>query len=169
MKTLLVMRHAKSDQHVAGVPDHDRPLNARGLATAPRMGAWMAAHDLVPDAIISSTAARARRTAELVAEACGLAAAAVAADRSLYDTSPDAYLEAVRVVDGDPAVVLVVGHNPTVEDLVRRLTGTVAAMPTAAVARVDLDLTAWADLRATTRGRLSGPWRPRDLFAVGPA
>lgn len=168
MKMLLVMRHAKSDQHVAGVRDHDRPLNARGLATAPRMGAWMAAHDLVPDAIISSTAARARRTAELVAEACGFAAA-VATDRSLYDTSPDAYLEAVRVVDGDPAVVLVVGHNPTVEALVRHLTGAIVAMPTAALARVDLDLAAWADLRATTRGRLSGPWRPRDLFTAGPA
>ncbi|MCE7939519.1 MAG: histidine phosphatase family protein, partial [Chloroflexi bacterium CFX6] len=159
MRTLLVMRHAKSDQHVAGVADHDRPLNARGLATAPRMGAWMAEHGLTPDVILSSTAARARHTAERVAAACGFAGDVVA-ERGLYDTSPDAYLETVRRLAGDAGTVLLVGHNPTVEALVERLTGSAVAMPTAALAQVDLDLGAGADLRPSSRGRLAGPWRP---------
>ena len=65
-RTLLLMRHAKSDWNDSSLPDFDRPLNARGKKTAPVMGQWLIEHDLVPELILSSTAYRARETTELV-------------------------------------------------------------------------------------------------------
>jgi phosphohistidine phosphatase len=70
MKTLLIMRHAKSSWKDPDLPDHDRPLNKRGKHDAPSMGKLLKDEDLIPDLIISSTAARAKKTAELVAKAC---------------------------------------------------------------------------------------------------
>ena len=71
MKTLLLMRHAKSSWDDPDVADHDRPLNKRGKKDAPRMGQWLAEQGLTPEVIVTSTAKRARKTAELVAESCG--------------------------------------------------------------------------------------------------
>jgi phosphohistidine phosphatase len=69
MKTLLVLRHAKSSWHDPALDDHDRPLNKRGQQDGPRMGELVREHRLTPDVIISSDAVRARLTAEAVAEA----------------------------------------------------------------------------------------------------
>ena len=70
MKTLLILRHAKSSWKEQDLPDHDRPLNKRGKNDAPRMGKLLKDEDLIPDLIMSSTAVRAKKTAELVAKAC---------------------------------------------------------------------------------------------------
>src|SRR4029079_4472733 len=71
MKTLLVMRHAKSSWKDATLDDHDRPLKKRGQKAAPKMGALLCERGLVPDLIVSSTALRAVATSKAVAEACG--------------------------------------------------------------------------------------------------
>nr|NIL98123.1 hypothetical protein [Planctomycetales bacterium]NIP70269.1 hypothetical protein [Planctomycetales bacterium] len=71
MKTLLLLRHAKSSWDDSALDDHDRPLNKRGKRDAPRMGQLLVQQDLVPDCILTSTARRARKTAEAVAKACG--------------------------------------------------------------------------------------------------
>jgi len=144
MKTLLLMRHAKSDWDADYGPDHDRPLNDRGLRSARIMGRVLADEGLVPDLIISSTAVRARRTAELAIDAGGWDTHLVL-DRSLYDEGPRGVLEAGASAP-DVDTVMLVGHQPTWSMLVSTLTGERAEMKTATVAVIELDLDSWADL-----------------------
>ena len=95
MKTLLVLRHAKSSWKDLDVTDHDRALNSRGERDAPRIGKIIAAEEVRPDIILSSTAKRARRTAEAVSDAVGLSGKAVVLDSRLYLAEP---AEIVNVV-----------------------------------------------------------------------
>lgn len=162
MKTLLVQRHAKSSWKHPEVSDHDRPLNKRGRRDAPRMGRFVAAQGLRPDVIVASTARRARRTAEEVARHAGCEGA-VQLDRRLYLASPDEIVDVVRGVAGGARRVMVVGHNPGLEDLVARLAGRRETLPTAALAALRLSIRSWTELTASTAGDLAGPWRPREL------
>lgn len=162
MKTLLVQRHAKSSWKHPELSDHDRPLNKRGKRDAPRMGRLVAAQGLRPDVIVSSTARRARRTAEEVARHAGCEGA-VQLDRRLYLASPDEIVDVVRGVAGSARRVMVVGHNPGLEDLVARLAGRRETLPTAALAALRLSIRSWTELTASTAGALAGPWRPREL------
>lgn len=162
MKTLLVQRHAKSSWKHPEVSDHDRPLNKRGRRDAPRMGRFVAAQGLRPDVIVASTARRARRTAEDVARHAGCEGA-VQLDRRLYLASPDEIIDVVRGVAGGARRVMVVGHNPGLEDLVARLAGRRETLPTAALAALRLSIRSWTELTASTAGDLAGPWRPREL------
>jgi phosphohistidine phosphatase len=158
MKTLLLMRHAKSDWDADYGPDHDRPLNERGLRSARLMGRVLADEGLVPDLIISSTAVRARRTAELAIEA-GDWEAELVLDRSLYDEGPRGVLEAGASAP-DVSSVMLVGHQPTWSMLVSALTGERADMKTAAVAVIELDLDSWAELPGAS-GTLTKVLGPR--------
>ena len=162
MKTLLVQRHAKSSWKHPELSDHDRPLNKRGKRDAPRMGRLVAAQGLRPDVVVSSTARRARRTAEEVARHAGCEGA-VQLDRRLYLASPDEIVDVVRGVAGSARRVMVVGHNPGLEDLVARLAGRHETLPTAALAALRLSIRSWTELTASTAGDLAGPWRPREL------
>lgn len=162
MKTLLILRHAKSSWDNAYLADHDRPLNARGKADAPRMGRLLAQEDLTPQVIYSSSAERALATAEAVALACGYEDA-LAVRRNLYHADPLDYLEVLQSAPETAQCVMVVGHNPGLEELVEALTGTAAQMPTAALAQVELPVAQWRDVNEETLGRLVQLWRPRDL------
>jgi len=162
MKTLLVLRHAKSSWEDPGLRDHDRPLNPRGVHDAPRMGRLLIEEGLVPERVLTSTANRARSTAEL--------AAGVMEDRpdieqvrELYLASPHEYLEVVAELGEDADPLMVVGHNPGVTALVTVLTGVCEEMPTAALAAVELDIDDWAEIAGKGRGRLIGFWRPKEL------
>ena len=161
MRTLLIMRHAKSSWDNALVGDHDRPLNRRGRRDAPRMGRWLAAHDLAPDAILCSTAARALETAECVADATG--ADAPVARRALYEGDVEDYVRALRGLPDEVAVALIVGHSPTVALLVDALADEDVVMPTAAVAVLALPIDRWGDLSEEVSGRLRAEWRPREI------
>lgn len=162
MKTLLVLRHAKSSWKHSETSDHDRPLNKRGKRDAPRMGRLVAAQGLRPDVIVSSTAKRARRTADEVAQHSGYEGA-VQLERHLYLASPDEIVDVVRSVAGTARRVMIVGHNPGLEDLVARLGGCHETLPTAALAAIRLSIRAWKDLAVSSGGTLAGVWRPRDL------
>ena len=162
MRTLLILRHGKSSWKHPGLADHDRPLNKRGLRDAPRMGRLLRDEDLVPDRIVSSTAVRARATAELVAGELGYRGT-VERSRDLYLASVPDIIRVLANDGGDAARLLVVGHNPGLEELVAALTGGYAALPTAALARVDLELDAWSNLTGSTPARLVNLWRPREL------
>lgn len=162
MKTLLVLRHAKSSWKRPETSDHDRPLNKRGKRDAPRLGRLVAARGLRPDVIVSSTAKRARRTADEVAQHAGCEGA-VQLDRRLYLASPDEIVDVVRGVGGSAPRVMVVGHNPGLEDLVASLTGRSETLPTAALAEIRLSIRTWKRLVASSAGTLAGVWRPRDL------
>lgn len=162
MKTLLLLRHAKSSWDDPAREDHDRPLKKRGKRDAPRIGRLLAREGLVPDRILSSTAERARATAEAVAEACGFGGS-LELSRVLYLAGPDDIVDVVRALPDDGGIVLVVGHNPGLEMLVEALTRRPETLPTAALARIALPIRSWSRLATRTRGELVDLWRPRKL------
>lgn len=164
MKTLLVFRHAKSSRKDDTLDDHDRPLNKRGNQTAPRMGRWIAEQNAVPELILSSTAKRAKSTAKKAAKAMGYEGK-IRYDKSLYLAEPSAYLQAVQTHAKAQTRVMIVGHNPGLQDLVQAMTGMEQALPTAALAEIRLAIASWQDLQSDTTGELCHLWRPRDLFA----
>jgi phosphohistidine phosphatase len=162
MKTLLVLRHAKSSWDNARLSDHERPLNGRGKADAPRMGRLLRDEELTPDLIVSSSAERALMTAEAAAIASGYEEK-IAVTRALYHAGVEDCLEVLADLPGDPERVMIVGHNPTWEMLVEHLTGEIEPMPTAALAQIELPIERWADLDEDTAGKLINLWRPREL------
>jgi phosphohistidine phosphatase len=162
MKTLLLLRHAKSSWKQPELADHDRPLNKRGKGTAPVMGALLQDEDLIPDLILCSSAVRAHTTALLVAKACTYEGE-IKKTRKLYMAEPEDYVEVLRQVAEKHACVLVVGHNPGLEMLIEALTGEAMAMPTAALAQVELFLKRWRDLDLNTECKLVNVWRPKEL------
>ena len=162
MKTLLVLRHAKSSWKEEGIDDHERPLNKRGLKDAPRMGELLKEHDLVPEYILSSSAVRARHTAELVAEYCEYDGE-IGGGRELYSFASEDYLDALEQVDDGYTRVMVVGHNPGLEELAQWLTGVYTSLPTASLAVIRLDIIHWEELEEGGQGELLQVFRPKEL------
>lgn len=161
-KSLLLLRHAKSSWDDEAVSDHDRPLNPRGKKAAPRMGKLLRELGLVPDAIVTSTANRAHSTALLAADAAGFHGPLIP-DPSLYLASPERYILVASRARDEVEKLLLVGHNPGIELLVEQLTARPQAMPTAALAIIDLPLTSWAELTLDTPCTLRRVYRPREL------
>lgn len=118
-RRLVVLRHAKS-AWPPDVDDHDRPLAKRGMRDAPAAGEWLRSAGHVPDLVLCSTAARARLTWERAAASLG-ARPPVVHDESLYHADAPELLDAVRSVAPDTGCVLLVGHNPAVQELVLAL------------------------------------------------
>lgn len=146
MKTLLVMRHAKSDWSETSGGDHERPLNERGVKAARQMGRFLTISGTVPELIVSSTAVRALTTAELAAEA-GHWDCTIATSRDFYASDPERVLDVLAGVDPLVDRLLITGHEPTWSSLVSRLIGGGRVrMSTAAVACLDLPHGSWADL-----------------------
>lgn len=162
MKTLLILRHAKSSWDNAQLTDYERPLTSRGKQDAPLMGKLLREQDLVPDLIITSSAERALATAEAVALASGYEQE-IHPTRSFYHADPEAYLDVLRQLDDSLERVMVVGHNPGMEELVEELTGSWEQMSTAALAQVSLPIDHWRELEDGTTGELVNVWRPKEL------
>ena len=162
MKTLLILRHAKSSWDNPLLSDYDRPLNKRGKRDAPRMGKHLYKQDLVPDHILTSSAKRARKTAAKVAKACKYMGK-IKRLESLYHAVAGIYYEKLQEQSNEYHRVMVVGHNPTMEQLVTYLTGQPRTMPTAALAHIELPIDHWKLLDASTKGRLVNLWTPKTL------
>ena len=162
MKTILLLRHAKSSWKDAGQTDHARPLNKRGLRDAPRMGRLIAEQNLTPNLIVSSSAVRAMHTAKAVAEAIDSLAPLVEEDE-LYLASPRAYIDTARYLEESFQRILFVGHNPGISELINALTGCDTVMPTAALAQIELPINQWNRLSRQTEGRLVALWRPKEI------
>ncbi len=177
MKLLGLFRHAKSDWHDPRARDFDRPLNARGRKGAAVMGRHVRDHGVRWERIIASPAIRCAETIEIACEAAGQAMP-VKWDRRIYLASSATLADLLRDQDGDPASLLMVGHNPGLEDLIFDLVpddgssplreAVEIKFPTASFAVLELDIDRWSDL--TDRcGRLVHLTRPRDLDpALGP-
>ena len=161
MKTLLILRHAKSSRKKP-VADHDRPLNKRGKSDAPRMGKVLRDAGLQPDLIISSTAKRAKKTADKVAKHSGYPGV-IELSRDLYLAGPEGYRSVLRGLSDAYESVLVVGHNPGLEILIEALTGQDEMLPTAALAHILVEIERWEEFDENARGRLVEIWRPRLL------
>jgi len=162
MRTLLILRHAKSSWKETGLTDHDRSLNKRGRRDAPRIGELLREQGLVPDMILSSSAKRAKRTAEIVAEESGFSGE-IMFSRELYAAWPESYIDALSIQPDQYECVMVVGHNPGLEELLLVLAGEAERMPTAALAQVTLPIDSWRELSYETSGELVKIWRPREL------
>lgn len=177
MKKLGLWRHAKSDWHDRALRDFDRPLNKRGLKGAAIMGKHIVKHGVYWERIIASPAVRVTQTIELGAEAARIAPQA-RWDRRIYLASSATLLDLLREQEGDPATILMVGHNPGLEDLIfdlvpddgsSPLRDTVEEkFPTATFAVLEMDIENWSELQEGT-ARLVHLMRPRDLdSALGP-
>ena len=163
-KQLLIMRHAKSSWKDIGQTDFERDLNNRGRRVAPQMGQYLVDQDVVPDKIISSSANRAAQTTELVAEAAGVADTDVQYVKYLYHAPADEYLEALERFDGENVErLMMVGHNPGLEELIYRLAKAHEQMPTAAIARFDLGDEDWISIRKPFKAKLLSVWRPKEV------
>lgn len=163
MKSLLILRHAKSSWKEPGTTDHDRPLNKRGKRDAPLMGALIQDEKIVPDLIISSSAKRALTTARAVAETAGYQGE-ILQEASLYLAAPAAYLEQLSLLPPTVQRVMMVGHNPGMAELLYLLTQQEHAFPTAALAVVQWDVDDWDEVVAHPRnGQLCDFWVPKEL------
>ena len=151
MKRVILFRHAKSAWSDPDLDDHDRPLNQRGRLAAPLMGAWMVEKGFVPDAVLCSSSVRTIETwARARVAMPGAPDAAV--DATLYHADPNRMLAAINAAPADAATLLLIGHQPGIGALLRRLStpNTPATcsrayqkFPTAACAVLDLDAAAW--------------------------
>ncbi|HPA80542.1 MAG TPA: histidine phosphatase family protein [Thermoanaerobaculales bacterium] len=163
MLELLIMRHAKSDWDAAATDDHERPLAERGVKAARKMGRFLARDEMVPGLVISSTALRARTTAELAA-AAGKWRCPVEHTAAFYGADPSGVLAEIASRTAPPRL-LVVGHEPTWSQLVSLLIGGGAVrMATAAVACVEIEADGW-DAVTPGSGRLAWLITPRLLQA----
>ena len=162
MKTVLLLRHAKSSWSDQGLDDHDRPLNKRGRLAAPKMGNLLLEAELTPDLVMPSSALRARQTAALVAEAVGYDGQ-IEPQADLYLAAPSASLHELARRPETVELPLLIGHNPGIEELVGWLTGQEVAMPTAALAVVELEGDSWAEAAEGHTGSLRDYWIPREL------
>ena len=167
---LLVLRHAKSEKAAPGMPDRERPLNARGVRDAATMGAYIVRHGLEPDLAVVSTARRTRETWECLAGKLAAPPAPLYEQR-LYNAGADGILAAIRHVEGTARTLMVIGHNPGLHALARSLiaSGDVELreqlnerLPTAGLVVIDFAGDEWRKLHPHG-GRLERFVTPRSL------
>lgn len=170
MRRLMLLRHAKSELAAGGQRDHERTLAPRGRESAPLVGTYMAQHGLIPDKVLVSTARRARETWDLVAPAFRKQPT-VAHEERIYEASPKAILAALQETDANVHALLVVGHNPGLQELGKLLMASgdidarqrlIEKYPTAGLAVIDFPIDNWSDLHAQG-GRLDRFVTPRPL------
>jgi len=147
MKTLFTLRHAKAAPKDPNVSDHDRPLDKVGKDDALRMGNLIKDKEMIPSLIISSTALRAQTTAELVAKGC-IYQGDIVLNPSLYEATPKDYLSILETLSDMYGSVLIVGHNPTIEDTIQMLTDSseVTTISSCTLAHLSLAIEKWSDL-----------------------
>lgn len=176
MLTLSLLRHAKSSWDEPGLSDHERPLAKRGLKAAPRIGAALSGLGLKPDLVLCSDAVRARETLSLILPAFSAPPPQVVYEDVVYMAMPAALLMRIRSVEAEhadrtPRHVMIVGHNPGLEELAMLLIGTGAdddltriaeKFPTCAVAVIAFETGNWTEIDAGA-GRLEHFLTPSHL------
>ncbi len=144
-RELLILRHAKSDWDSSATTDYDRPLTRRGKHDAPKVGAWLYREGLVPDYVVSSPAERARQTAVKVCKGLEIGKGRIVWDPEVYEANLEDLLAVLARCPADASTVLLIGHNPGLEYLVRHLCGEDLEspadgklLPTAALVRLEM-------------------------------
>ena len=161
MKTLLLLRHAKSSKDIVGIRDFDRPLNERGVEDASLIGRYARKQKITADLVISSPAKRARETAELFIKSSGLKVE-LQFDERIYEASVYRLIEVASEIPEPNGSVILVGHNPGFEELFSALTGDEPRLPTAALACIELGIDSWDKLKGH-RGDLKWVVTPKQL------
>lgn len=146
MKTLYLVRHAKSTRDPVPSSDRERPLAERGRRDAPKIGKRLYRRGVRPDLILSSPALRALSTAEIIARQLHYPRKHIVVDDRLYPGDAGALLRVIRGLDDKLARVMLIGHNPGLSDLAGRLCGEPTHLSTCAVAGLTFDAGAWSDI-----------------------
>jgi len=162
MKHLLIMRHAKSSWDDTNLTDRDRPLNKRGFRDAPRMGRWLAEQNLRPELILSSTAIRAMETAKLVAAEFA-EPPRIEFDSNLYLATSSTWRATIPIYADKEQLLLIVGHNPGLENLFQDLVGLYETIPTAAILHLRLKCDRWDEIVGDVDAKLVDIWRPKEM------
>jgi phosphohistidine phosphatase len=162
MKNLLLMRHAKSSWKNVSVPDHQRPLNKRGKHDAPRMGKYLREQGITLDAIVCSTAVRARETAKGFLQEYTFEGEVQYFD-DLYQADPETIIAILKQLPDTVDVVMVIGHNPGLDDFLEIVCDECGHMPTACIADIKYPIERWFDLHVATRGEVIHFWTPREV------
>lgn len=160
MKTLLILRHAKSSWKDSDLPDHDRPLNKRGRRDAPKVGELIKQENILPEIILCSTARRARDTVRAVIETSGYDGE-IQYIPDLYQADVADIFTILGELDDRISIVMLAGHNPELEELLRTITDEDVHIPTAALAQVSLPIFSWKEVPAGVCGELIRFWAPR--------
>lgn len=146
MKTLFLIRHAKSSWDDTTLPDKDRPLDDRGKRDAPKMGKRLAKRDVKPDLILSSPAMRALATAQIIAKRLDYKRKDIVVDDRLYAAAADELLNIIHRLDDELERVMFFGHNPELTELAHRLSSKIMHMPTCAVAKFTFTAKSWSGI-----------------------
>ena len=164
----MLLRHGKSDWLAGATKDFNRPLAKRGEKASRRIGKWLLENGLFPEHIISSPASRAYKTAQNVCTVAGMPTAILSADERLYLADVESLLEVIHQCPPDACSLMIIGHNPGLEDLLDYLCTDPAPeyangklMPTAALALLQFN-GPWNELDAGS-ARLQMLIRPRQL------
>lgn len=151
-RQILILRHGKAEKSDGELSDRDRRLLPRGQRQCESMARQLVDGGYPPDYVLSSPALRARETAGRTIDAAGLGVQ-IQGDERLYDATPRSYLAILQDLPDTVQRVLVVGHNPTVEEFVEHATGREQRMRTAYLAVLETQLPTWRDLAPDTRFR----------------
>ena len=144
MKTLTILRHAKSSWSDSSLPDHDRPLNARGERDAPMMAGRLRLAGIRPSLILCSSATRARATAKEIAKEISYPLEFLQREKALYHASANALLGVLAEQDVGFNSILIVGHNPGLTDLANFLVPDLTDnLPTCGFVSVEVDRDDW--------------------------
>lgn len=147
MKTLILIRHAKSSWDNVTLSDFDRPLNERGLRDAPRMGKRLKEKNLAPDLVITSPANRALTTCTIISEMIGFPSERIQTDRAIYHASEEQLLYIVKNLPDFADQVMVYGHNPGFTDFINRLTKShIDNIPTCGIVACQINVDRWGEV-----------------------
>jgi len=152
IKTVFLVRHAKAEPQDVKKSDHDRRLVDKGMRHAEKMASLVAGFRFPPEVICTSSAARAKETAAIFADALKIKDAVEVAD-DLYSSSAQAYLQKIQKTSDDTHATMLVGHNPVLEDLLVMLTSRSpfhCKMPTCGLAIIHFHVTLWSEIRPAT-------------------
>ena len=148
MKTLYLVRHAKSSWKNANLSDHDRPLNNRGEEDAPVMGKRLKRRRPKPELIMTSSAVRAKTTAKVLASEIGYPKSEIVVNEEMYLAGTDDLINIIRGLDDNVECVMLVGHNPTFTETANLLAQCyIDNMPTCSLAAVSFSTGSWADIK----------------------
>ena len=161
MRTLYLLRHAKSSWKDVTLPDFDRPLKDRGRKAAKRIGKYLAAEKLSDPDVIVSPAVRTRETAEIVSKHANLRVD-VRFDERIYEASLRDLVQVVSEIPDTKKVAIMIGHNPGFEELLAYLTGEGRRMPTCALAKIKFEVESWKDIKED-QGHLDWFVTPKEL------
>ena len=162
MKTPLLLRHGKPENASGGLSDFDRVLSERGRSEAQAVGKYIQKQNLKLDLVLSSPALRARETSELLIRAAGLHSD-LRFDQRIYEASSQTLLSLLSEIEAEIPSVMLVGHNPALEELILTLTGRSAHMSPATLAKISLEIDQWSEISANA-GTLNWLVNPNDLF-----